>query len=275
MSVRRVQQMPTASWLLGYLGREIRVRRELGGLTQADLGERTYCSPKLISAIESGVRVPQPAFISLADSALAADHALVRLWQEMTDGRVTTPFQWYLRLEEQATRVCHFEPQLIPGLLQIERYARASYEMHQPPLSKERIDELVERRIARQDVLTREDAPEVWMIVDEAVFGRWPSDHHVVKPQLEHMLAASKLPNLTLQVVPFVQGHYSAMQGVMTLLAFEDGDDCGYVEPVSGGQIIYDPTTVATMRRRYDLLRAEALPPAASARLIHSLLEDL
>ncbi|WTW98455.1 helix-turn-helix domain-containing protein [Streptomycetaceae bacterium NBC_01309] len=271
----KVQEIPTTSWLLSYLGREIRIRRENAGLTQTELGARTFCSPKLVSAIESGTRVPQPAFINLADAGLGADGALNRLWRAMTDGETVTPYEWYVFLEEQASKLCHFEPMMIPGLLQTEEYARAIFALNQPPMGQDRIDAAVARRLARQSLFTRDNPPNVWIILDEAAIRRWPGDRVIMERQIQHMLEIADLPNVTLLAIPFAHGLHCGLQGFMAILSFEDGDDCGYVEPISGGQIVYDPTIVATMHRSYDLLRAAALPPEGSARLLRKALEDL
>lgn len=271
----KVQEIPTTSWLLSYLGREIRIRRENAGLTQTELGVRTFCSAKLISAIESGMRVPQPAFINLADTGLGADRALIRLWREMTEGGIATPFEWYLHLENQASKICHFEPMMIPGLLQTEEYARAVFALNQPPMGQDRIDAAVSRRLARQSLFTRDHPPNVWIIIDEAAIRRWPGERTVMERQIARMVEIAELPNVTLLAIPFTHGLHCGLQGFMAMLSFEDGDDCGYVEPISGGQIVYDPTIVASMHRSYDLLRAAALPPEGSIRLLSNALEEL
>lgn len=270
---RRVLEMPTTSWMLGYLGREIRVRREAANMTQAELGERTYCSAKLISSIEAGVRVPQPSFIQLGDEALGADEALIRLWKEMTEGGTSTPYEWYVNLESQANRLCFYEPRVVPGMFQTEEYARAVFASAQPAMASARIEERLQERLSRQALLERDEPPAIWVILDEAVLRRWPGGKHVATGQMEHLLQMADKPNVTLQVLPFSQGYHAAQEGHMVLLSFQDGDACAYTESAGGRQIVFEPKKVATLNHYYDLLRAQALSPTASMGMIRELME--
>ncbi|NUU20634.1 MAG: helix-turn-helix transcriptional regulator [Streptomycetaceae bacterium] len=275
MSVRREQEQPSQSWIVRHLGREIKAWREQAGMTQAELAGKTHVSSKTVSAIESGRRPPSASFIKLADIALDARGSLVRLWREMTDGLYPGWFRHYVGLESVATGVRQFEPQLVPGLVQTEAYMRALFAAAQPPMSADEIDEQVAARLARQEILTKADAPNVWLILDEAVLRRWPPVPGVAREQLEHLLSVGERPNVTIQVVPFEAGVHAGMHGFMALLSFNDAEDCAYVEPACGGVIVTDAPTVATLQHRYDLLRADALSPAESAQMIRKILETL
>jgi len=272
---KRDQEPPPQSWLLGFLGDEIKVRREQRGMSQAELGRLTNYANKTVCSYETGDRVPQRAFIELADAALGADGALKRIYGRMIDGVHEPWFRWYVRLETEATEIRHFEPHLVPGLLQTEAYARSLYETHQPPLVQARIDAHVAGRMARQQLLLGERPMYAWFVIDEAVLRRWPHAGGVIGPQIEHLLRVSELPNVALMLIPFEQGHHAGRDGRFTVLSFPDSDDVGYVEPVGGGLIVSDSMRVATMRRQYDLLLSEALPPDKSRALIEKSLETL
>jgi transcriptional regulator with XRE-family HTH domain len=275
MTSRRRVEPQSQSWILSHLGEEIAAHREAIGMTQEELGRYTICSRKTVSAYEMGTLLPPKPFIERAEVALSVPGTFIRLWRKMNDGPYPDWFFWYARMEALATEVRHFEAHLIPGLLQTEAYARAIYEIHQPPLSREKVDEHVQARLARQEILTRDEPPNVCFVLDEAMFRRWPRGPGLVRPQLEHILDVSRLPNVSVQVIPFDHGQHVGLFGLMTLLSFADGDDCGYEEPVGGGRVLTDPTTVATVRHRYDLLRTDALSRDKSQDFLSTILENV
>ncbi|MYV98791.1 helix-turn-helix transcriptional regulator [Streptomyces sp. SID3343] len=274
MTSRQKIEPQSQSWILRHLGEEIAAQREAVGMTQEELGQYTICSRKTVSAYELGTLLPPKPFIERAEAAIRIPGTLMRLWRKLNDGPQLDWFARYLRMEAQAVEIRHFESHLIPGLLQTEAYARAVYEIGHAQPAK-RIDEHVEARMARQKVLTRSDPPDVWFVLDEAMFRRWPKVHGLVQPQLEHVLNVSRLPNVRVQVTPFEDGQHVGMFGLMTLLSFTGGDDCVYEEPVGSGRILTDPTIVANVQRRYDLLRADALSRAKTEEFLTGILGKL
>lgn len=275
MAARRESEPPPQSWILRFLGREIQTRREAANLTQQALGRLTLTSRQLLAAIEAGTRIPKQSFIDRAEMVLKAGGVLRRLYDDMMDGVYEPWFGYYVRLEREASELRVFTAQVVPGLIQTEGYARALYETHEPPRSAEDIEAQVAARMARFNILTRENPPRAWFILDEAGLHRWPNAPDVAKPQLQRLLDVGKLPNVTLLVVPFVQGIHAGRDGSQTVLSFDDGEDIGYIEPVGGGIVISDFMRVDEMRRRYDLLLSEALSADQSAKLIRSIMESL
>lgn len=275
MAQRRGEEQPPPAWLLKLLGEEIQARREAAGFTQQRLGEFTHCSRKAIGAYEQGVLLPPPEVVELAERALGNVGSIRRIYQRVTPIGYPDWFKMAAALERIAEEIRHFEAQLMPGLLQTEAYARAVLSTRQPPTPDEVLDEQVALRVARSDIFKAGHAPHVSFVLDEAVFRRWPKDPTVRVPQLEHVLKVSALPNVALQVIPFDAGHYSSMDGLLTYMSFAEAEDCAYVEPPGGGQVITNLTVLANLRRTYDLLRAEALSPAATEEFITHLLERM
>lgn len=266
---------PSRSWILAFMAKEIAIRREALGLSQAELGVRTLSSRQKVTSYEVGTRVPQQDFIERADDVLGFHGTLFRLWEDLMSGRYPAWFVWYARMEARASRIWHYESDLIPGLLQTRDYAHSVFATVQPPLPQQELDGYVTARMGRQCIFERDDPPEAWFILDEAVFHRWPRRRESIRPQIERVLEVARLPSVTLQVIPFAFGHHSATDGLRTYLSFEGGDDVGYVEPFGGGMVISNPGNLALMRRTYDLLRAEALPPAASDDFLCDLMETV
>jgi hypothetical protein len=85
-------------------------------------------------------------------------------------------------------------------MLQTKAYARTVMSAVRMQQSASQIDRALELRILRQEVLTREDPLKLWLILDEAVILRTVGGAEVMRSQLIHLLEASELPNVTLQV---------------------------------------------------------------------------
>ncbi len=99
------------------------------------------------------------------------------------------PFQPY---EAEATTLRLFEHTLVPGLFQTEGYARATLAAH-PHTSADVVEERVAARLARQQVLTREDppAPLLWVLLDEGVLRREVGGAKMMHDQVAHLAEAA------------------------------------------------------------------------------------
>lgn len=275
MATRRDSEHSPQSWILMFLGAEVKARREAAGMSQQELGRLTLTSRPLLAAIEAGTRIPRQSFIDRAEVVLNAGGGLERLFARLMDAQHEPWFNEYLALERDATEIRVFAAQVIPGLLQTVEYTRALWETHQPPKGSEYIEGQVEARMVRQQLLTRTEPrpPRAWFVIDEAAFHRWPAVPGVAKGQLLKLLEVGSLPYVTILIVPFGQGIHAGRDGSQTVLSFADGSDIGYVEPVGGGLVVTDSMRVEDMRSRYDLLLSEALSAEESAKLIRQFLE--
>ncbi|MFF9729015.1 Scr1 family TA system antitoxin-like transcriptional regulator [Streptomyces albidoflavus] len=65
------------------------------------------------------------------------------------------------------------------------------------------------------------------------------------------------------------------LDGPLSVLAIPDAASVAYTEGVQSGSIIEEPGQVRQLARLYDVLRATALSPCESNRLISELLEAL
>ncbi len=141
-------------------------------------------------------------------------------------------FRAYVDLESAATLIRTYQGQLIPGLLQTEDYMRAVIRGAHLDESPAQIERRVALRMSRQALLTRAGAPRLWAVMDEAVLRRPVGGAEVMRVQLERLIDAAKLPNVTLQVLPFGAGAHPAMVGAFSVLRFADRalPDIVYVE---------------------------------------------
>ncbi len=128
------------------------------------LGLKAHVSGKLISAYESGWRVPTRPMTAGIDAVPepGTHGALTELWGQLEEGMNYMSYpDWFAEWPEKeaaATSLCWFEPLLVPGLLRTEQYARALFAA-QIGITSDQIDEQVAARLKRQDVLARPDPP--------------------------------------------------------------------------------------------------------------------
>lgn len=106
-------------------------------------------------------------------------------------------------LEKHADQIRQTEVELVPGLLQIESYARAMHEDAPPPDGGVTVDDRVAARMARQEILDQPDAPAVHFVLSESCLRRMWGDEEVMRAQIEHLIALSNRKNVMLQVMPF------------------------------------------------------------------------
>ncbi|MFI0265616.1 helix-turn-helix domain-containing protein, partial [Streptomyces luteogriseus] len=201
---------------------------EKPGLTTTEAAERLGMSgPSAISKIETGKqRVPAGQLDKfytayeitnevkrqeLRDLAtLAASSRRANVLREYR-GHVPDPFAEYLHLEDLAVRSESYA-QIIPGLLQSEAYARAVVERSRKWQTAREVANFVELRMARQQVLTRKHALQLWCILDEAALRRQVGGKEVMKQQLEWLLdITEEHRNIAIQVLPFSHGAHAGL----------------------------------------------------------------
>jgi transcriptional regulator with XRE-family HTH domain len=276
MAFRRESAPQPPSWIHGFLGRQMRRYREMAGRAQTDVADAIHISFKHYSAMELATRVPSRDTIEVLDHEVDARGALIAIREEMVRSPHPEWFQKFRELEQQATAIWQYEVQVVPGLLQTEAYARAVLSAAPRRRLTQTADDDLAVRLDRQKLLTRHEAPDFWFVLDEAILDRRPEDPRIMAEQLDHLGRVATAPNVTLQVLPLARGLHAMLDGAATIMKFDQGsDDVVYVEPIGQGFVAYDPVTVVYATRRFDMLRAEALPPKDSALLIRSKLEML
>ena len=195
-------------------------------------------------------------------------------WHDYNDV-LPTWFEAYVGLEEVATQIRAYEVQFVPGLLQTEDYARAVTLLGHDAASAREIERRVRLRMTRQAVLTREDPPNVWAVIDEAVLSRPAGSPAVMRGQLEHLSELAHRPNVTIQIIPFRTGGHSAAGGPFSILRFAEPDlpDVVFLEQLTSALYLDRPESVDSYLRVMERVCMEAATPAASAEIIANLLE--
>jgi hypothetical protein len=278
---------PTVRRML--VGAQLRRLRSELGLSREEAAEAIRASAWKIHRLENGqvgfkdrdiidllgrYGVDDPdevaAFVALARQANAPGW-----WQHYGD--LLPPwFRTYVDLESAAALIRTYEGQFVPGLLQTDDYMRAV--IHGAGLeSSEEVGRRVRLRMARQTLLTREHPPRLWAVVDEAALRRPVGGPGVMRGQLERLIAATKLPNVTLQILPFAGGAHPAMVGAFSLLRFADRElpDVVYLEHLTNAVYLDKRAEVERYLDVMELLCVDSEPPAKTRELLAELLDEL
>ncbi|MGH3468332.1 MAG: helix-turn-helix domain-containing protein, partial [Thermocrispum sp.] len=201
---------PTARRMV--LGAQLRRLREAAGISRAAAGYQIRGSESKMSRLELGRVGFKPRDVEdlltmygIGDPRerrqfldLVAQSNQPGWWQRYND-LMPTWLTDFVGLEESASRIQSFELQFVPGLLQIEDYARVVASHGR----EEWVTDVVQRRIAlrmqRQRILTRPSPPRLWAFVDEAVLHRPIGGPTVLKAQLGALLEWTSMPHVTVQ----------------------------------------------------------------------------
>jgi transcriptional regulator with XRE-family HTH domain len=261
--------------ILKYFGAELQRLREHAEMTQAELAKKLCYSVDLLRSVEQGRRVPSLRFAEQCDELLENDGALTRLWQLVHAERLPSWLLDYVGMEQDAVGLRFFETQCIPGLLQTEAYMRAMLSAGRARCEHDLIEELVSVRLRRQEALRREQPPHIWAIIDESVLTRPVGGRDVMNHQLRHLAESVDPPAIVVQVLPCEAYEQLPLTGAFFGLCFRDSPDVYFIDaPVGSGHFITDPDRVSRCTVNFDLLRAAALPAAASVtRIIEAIKE--
>jgi hypothetical protein len=181
----------------------------------------------------------------------------------------------YVGLEAEAATLHTYETMCIPGLLQIADYAGALIRAVQTRPDPETLERGVAARMARQEILSRPDPPEIWAVLDESALHRPVGGPEVMRAQLQHLIDVTTLPNtpVTLQVLPFAAGAHPGMEGPFVILGFHAPTDppMVYLETATDGLYLDEPADVERYTLKFNHLVARALGPDESRTMIAGL----
>ncbi|MFJ4678919.1 DUF5753 domain-containing protein [Kitasatospora sp. NPDC088783] len=162
----------------------------------------------------------------------------------------------------------------IHGLLQTEACARHILRSGLPYGPEEEVEQRVRARLGRQIRLHNSSECRYRFILDETALRRRIGSRAEMAEQLRAVLAAARLPNVVVQVLPFSAGAHSETASLW-LLGLEDGRQIAYEETTRAGTVFEGERDVAERRALYDLLKTQALSEAGSERRISAELEGL
>lgn len=257
-----------------FYGAELRRLREEACLSQDGLGEQAFCSGAYIGQFEAAVRRPQPDLSKIFDVVLGSGEHLQRLCWLARASKHPDYFADAADLEPLATTISEYSAMLIPGILQTESYARHLMQLWLPYAEDDEIEEHVRARMDRGRLLTRPGTPHFWTIVHEAAFRVEVGNKAVMREQLTHLATLIRARRVRFQVQPYSSGPHVFMNGMVSIMRFDDAPTMVYTEGAHTGQLIDDPALVAQYVSSYDVARAASLSFGETLAMIETIAED-
>ncbi|MEU6279219.1 helix-turn-helix transcriptional regulator [Streptomyces sp. NPDC047028] len=264
------------------LGAELRALRTGAGLTSGDAARLVGWHQSKVSRIETGASGVKPADVRLLLDTYGVDdgqlrelllglagseHASARhRWWHAYRGILPPAYRDFISLESQASGMRTLETTVVPGLLQTPEYARAVTRSAVEGLDEERLDALVEVRLARQDVLRSDPPLRLSAVLDEAVLRREVGGPEVMARQLRRLAEAARLPQVRLQVLPFATGAHVGLTGPFVIFSFPSTSDLDVVvlDQLTSSLYLERKEDLQAYAEAFNTLRIHALSPEDS-----------
>ena len=269
---------------------ELKRLRDDARLTQEEVASRLDWHPTKVMRIETGRTAPHPNDVRVMlglYGVTGPEHvtALVKLaqdarqrgwWYSYRDVLLNR-YEFLIGLESEASSIGNFQLAMVPGLLQTEDYARALISGGPMELDTQEVERRVEVRLTRQEVLDRDDRPQLWVIMDEAAIRRTVGGPAVMRGQLESLARAAEQIRTTIQVVPYAAGTHPGQLGPFVILGFPEPSEPEVVimETVGGNLYVDKPEEVRLYTTAFDHLRAVALSPDDTRAMLRAAAEAL
>jgi transcriptional regulator with XRE-family HTH domain len=272
------------------LAAELRRLRELSRMSGDEVALRLHWSASKVSRVEtnrSGVK--RPDLDRLLDlygvsgvrreqlRALAAEPEPRGWWNAYADS-IDPEYAAYISLEESAAQVRWWSPELINGMLQTEEYASQIMEIaygKPPSISPRTIQDRIDIRIRRQNLLTRPGKGHFTFLLDEGTLHRRQGSADVMRRQLDRLDQLSRLPRVTIRVLAFAGAHPVINPGGFALLEFAPVhettiNDVVYIEQLTSNNVVDDEAETHQYRLAFERMSAAALSSDESRALIAS-----
>jgi len=205
--------------------------------------------------------------------ALAEDAAQKGWWEEFADS-LTADYQQFIGLEHEASSIAVWHVEVVTGLLQTEAYARhiiSSYSQVEP-IAPGMVERLVKVRMQRQQVLNREPALQLSIVLDESVLTRRIGDDLVMYEQLQRLAYEAGRPNVTVQILPLDAPHTIFGESFVIFRFGPDKD--AMLQDVVSAEHLRNDFSVEGERETYlhriafEMLSGASLDPESSRALI-------
>lgn len=274
--MRQAVRMKHSTVRLRRLSRELRTLRATVGMTTEAAAEQLGWSRSKLNRFETGKGAPTPddvaAICHLYCVETATTNAMVQLTREVARRGWWTAYSdvftgSYVEFEAAAKTIRHWEPLLIPGLLQTSDYAREIIQAGHPDRSDVELARRVDARMQRKTSLFGAHTTLHALIAEGAL-------HHpvgapgIMARQLGDILHAMDQPNITIQVLPSKVGAHGGMEGTFSVLSFDDDPDLGYAECPAGEVYVEDSEQIRQLMLTFERLIDVCLSPEESAALI-------
>jgi len=243
------------------------------GCTSATIGNieqgRTKITHGDLAALLEVYGVPEDQ----VDDLLEVNRAAHRAVQRVRGGGDIQPHQRRAAdLINSAQTIRYYSPEVFPGLLQDEGYARAI--MAPTGHTSDLLETRLRFRLDLAEVLTRDEQPlQLWVVVGEAALRKNIGGAAVMRSQLRHVVQVCRnRPNVTVQVLPFNTREHELIGTTVTIYRFEIKiPEIASVDTTIGEQFFERDSSVAEAIGKFDDVRLKAFDPLTSV----DMMEDL
>lgn len=260
------------------LGALLKRLRSAADLTAEQVADHLHISTSKVSRLETGQRGASARDINdLCDLYGVDDEQRQHLLELASAGKqrawwqsLALPYTTYVGLEAEAQSISDFGLGFIPGLLQTADYARAIVRAAVPKWVPEVVEQRVQGRMVRQELLRSEDPPRFEAVVDESVLHRMVDSPAVMHSQLERLLKLSELPNVSLRVIPYEAGALPAGNNKFIILGFTRPvvSDIVFIEGLTGDLYLEDLRDVEIYNLAFRRLAQLAASPEETRDII-------
>lgn len=197
-------------------------------------------------------------------------------WSTYRD--ISRPLAQLIEYENAAYISRHYQDLVVPGLLQTTDYMRTSTHQLAPNMPASQVETVVEIRLRRQELLKRADAPLLFFVLDEAVIRRIVGGKDMARRQLQQLIEAADMPNITIEVVPFTAGLVPGLQAPFVIHEFSDAadDELLYLESPRGDVLSRDdPDEILRYREDFERLRQASAGPQGTIDFLREVIAEL
>ncbi|ATE53729.1 helix-turn-helix domain-containing protein [Actinosynnema pretiosum] len=259
----------------------LRRMREQAGVGRDQAALLLGCTISKIGDLETGRSRPKPVELErLLDhyGVMGDERGELLLFARNSRGRrapgpytaATVPnnHRRIVDLEAQAISSICYSGELIPGILQIPAYARATLEWGSRDRSDEQVERLVELRLERGKLLTRTERPPLryWCILGEGALRVSIGGPDVMREQIEHLIRFNTTTdNVIVQVMPYSAGIHAFRGMLATLHRFPPPAPDILLTDSYGRETVQDKASVVERATHHlELMRGMALSREAS-----------
>lgn len=274
------------------LGGELLRLRDAAGLTQPQAAEALSATAAKVAKMERGwVPFRDPDIRTLCELYGVTDVKSIErlLHLAKTDRERRKAKGWwnqypelrslveYVALEDIATGVRTWQGAFVPGLLQTPDYARALAVGNADWEDPDEIERFVEAKVARQARLADDGPLGLWALVGEGALRQLVGGRDVMRAQLGHLVEAARLPNVRVQVVPFLAGSHPGMTSAFSVVSFAEPGamDVVYMDTASSTLWLESEADAVRHNARFERIARSGLALRDSVSLIERIREEL
>lgn len=262
MSVRESIDPKSSLW--AWLAFDLWFYRTQRGLSLAQVAMIVKSTRGTVSNWEAGRFRPSDTCMKRLDEAWNTGGHFERLHMFACAGHDPDWFRQYVQYEMASEIIKVFHGKNFPLLVQTEAYAqgvlRAAGHVHEAEAT-------TKARMKRQEILTRDDPPYLWILIDQEVLDCPVAGREVMRGQLARLLEVAELPNVCVRVILRESGWHPGHDGPFQVLRIR-GREVAYAGAQIGGRLIEAGDQADILAIRFDQIGAMALSRAASRDLI-------